>query len=203
MSSQTIPTAQSRRTLLVGAMGAVGATVLGALGRAAPVHAESETMKVGGEYSDATSRTYLKNSANDADVFVATTTGSGKGVWGKSSDGPGVYAESTHSTGLQVSGDVAIEASAHSDSGFALQAKIGRVRFDSISGEVTIPAGLPGVTLNLLTHVANSAFVLLSPRGNLGGRWVWYTTDSNLDVIYIRISSTRTVDTRVGYLLVG
>jgi hypothetical protein len=98
---------RSRRALLVGALGGVAAVVSQALGRPLGVHAgagnDGDPMVVGGEYFDARSRTFLKNATNNDDVFVAVTSGSGKGVWGKNDGGgPGVYGQATNAgSGVQ------------------------------------------------------------------------------------------------------
>ena len=118
----TITRSTSRRALLVGALGGVGAWVAAAVGRASPVHAEGEAMVVGGEYFTATSQTYLANASTTSNVFVAESYGAGtglfgtsgtghgvfgrsfgagKGVWGKSSSGVGVDAESITGPGVK------------------------------------------------------------------------------------------------------
>lgn len=86
------PEQRTRRSLLTAGLGAVGVAVASMLGRTAPVRAEGEAIVVGGEYSSVQSRTYLKNQVGTNapdDVFVAVTTGYGKGLWGKS-DGGGI-----------------------------------------------------------------------------------------------------------------
>lgn len=79
-------------------------------------------MVVGGEYFTAQSRTYLKNSANNDDVFVSVTTGSGKGVWGKNDGGgTGVYGQVTNAGyGVQGIADVGIGVAGSSNSNFGV-----------------------------------------------------------------------------------
>ena len=84
-------TATSRRALLAGALGGLGAWAASAIGRANPVRAEGEAMVVGGDYTDATSQTTLANTANNANVFQATSSGGGIGVYGASSSSVGLY----------------------------------------------------------------------------------------------------------------
>jgi hypothetical protein len=58
---QTIP--KSRRAVLVGAFGGVAALAAQALGRPLPAAADGETIKLGGEYSNARSVTLLENNS--------------------------------------------------------------------------------------------------------------------------------------------
>jgi hypothetical protein len=51
--------------------------------------------------------------------------------------------------------------------------------------------------------VTSSSFVLLTPRGNLGGRSLWYTLDTTNDRITVKVSSAVAADLKVGWLLMG
>lgn len=51
--------------------------------------------------------------------------------------------------------------------------------------------------------VTTTSFVLLTPKGNLGGRSLWYTTDATANTITIRVSSAVTANLAVGWLLLG
>jgi hypothetical protein len=93
-------TARSRRALLAGALGGIGAVIAGAVGRASPVRAEGEAMVVGGDYNDATSATILGNSTNTATVFLAQSTANGIGVYGFSNSNIGTKGESGSSLGV-------------------------------------------------------------------------------------------------------
>jgi hypothetical protein len=84
----------SRRALLAGALGGIGAVLAGAVSRANPVRAEGEAMAVGGDYNDATTATILGNSTNTATVFLAQSTAGGIGVYGYSNSNTAVRAES-------------------------------------------------------------------------------------------------------------
>jgi hypothetical protein len=119
--SQTIDT-RSRRALLASGLAALGAGIAATFGRSAPARAEGEGMVVGGEYFTATSRTYLKNAANNDDVFVAVTTGTGKGVWGKNDGGgTGVYGQVTNAGyGVQGIADLGIGVAGTSVSNFGV-----------------------------------------------------------------------------------
>jgi hypothetical protein len=81
---------QPRRAVLTAIGGAFAALVANAFGRPLPVRAEGETMHVGGDYLNATTATQLKNTTTDNDIFIATSTGSGRGVYGKSQSSHGV-----------------------------------------------------------------------------------------------------------------
>jgi hypothetical protein len=86
--------ARSRRALLAGGLAGIGALAVQAIGRPGRAAAEGENIQVGGEYTTAESRTYLENLANNEDVFVAESAGSGVGVVGLSATGWGVYGSS-------------------------------------------------------------------------------------------------------------
>jgi len=93
-------TSGSRRALLVGAIGGIGAVAAGAVARVSPVRAEGEAIVVGGEYTTATSQTKLLNQANGSTVFWAASTAGGIGVYGTSDSSYAVYGTSTSSVGV-------------------------------------------------------------------------------------------------------
>jgi hypothetical protein len=107
----------SRRAILAGALGGVGAWALGAIGRAPAVRAaDDEAMLVGGEYA-ASTVTSLTNNSNTNTVFraesntgvaiwgsglqgVVGTSGPGAGVQGGSESSYGVYGHSDTNRGV-------------------------------------------------------------------------------------------------------
>jgi hypothetical protein len=91
----------SRRALLAGALGGLGALAASAIGRASPVRAEGEAIVVGGEYATATSQTKIVNQTNNADVLVAESTGLGYAVWGHSAARVGVAGSSVEYFGVK------------------------------------------------------------------------------------------------------
>jgi len=94
-------TTASRRALLAGALGGIGAWAASAIGRADPVRAEGEVIHVGEEILTATSVTSLTNSANSADVFYASSTGGGAGLYGSSDSFIGVAGTSNSWIGVR------------------------------------------------------------------------------------------------------
>ena len=86
--------------------------------------------------------------------------------------------------------------------GYALRTS-GRIRADKVSGVATIEAGNVNITVTPGVDVTASSFVLLTPKANLGGRDLWFTTDATSNRFTIRISSARTSSTPVAWLLVG
>lgn len=125
----------------------------------------------------------VPSSASKTGVYGAANQGAGsRGVWGRSQSGSGVYGSSPN--------------------GYALRGS-GRVRFDKVSGVATIPAGSTSKTIALDVNVTSSSFALLTPRSNLGGRDLWYTVNATANSITIRISSARSSNTAVAWLLVG
>ena len=270
---------RSRRALLVGALGGLGAWAASAVGRATPVRAEGETMVVGGEYTTATSRTRLRNQSNAADVFRAESSSTATAVWGVSSSGIGVQGESTSGIGAigsSTSGTGALGFSSSwigvhginsataepaivgesrgnssgllgvsqsglgslpaakprtgvfgyanqgssstgvwgfsgqgvgvygqaNQNGIAVRAS-GRIKADKVSGVATIPAGNTGVTVTPNVNVTPGAFVLLTPMANIGSRGLWFTTNASADTFRIRMSSVRSSNTKVAWLLLG
>jgi hypothetical protein len=96
----TKATMPSRRAVLAGALGGLSALAAQALGHPDSSRAEGETIVVGGEYTTAQSRTYLRNQTNDANVLEVASTGNGAAVRGTSSSFVGVYGTSTSYIGL-------------------------------------------------------------------------------------------------------
>jgi hypothetical protein len=94
----TLP--RTRRALLAGALGGIGAAAVTAIGRAAPVRAEGETLHVGDEYGTATSRTRILNQTNNADVLFGESAAGGIGVYGSSVFSHGVWGNSSSGTGV-------------------------------------------------------------------------------------------------------
>lgn len=259
-------TRRSRRALLAGALGGIGAFAAAAIGRANPVRAEGETMEVGGVYNTAESATILTNNANSNLVFKAESAASGIGVHGKSASQIGVYGQSTSYLGVygtsmspdwpailarsagdstalmghsasagaiptrpqktgvfgyaiqdgssrgvfgrskagqgvrgQATSGVGVYGKA--TSGFALRTA-GRAKF-STSGVATIAKGNVSVLVDPGVNVTSGSFVLLTPKANIGSRGLWFTTNASADTFTIRMSSSRSSNTKVAWLLLG
>ena len=198
--STTAAQTKSRRALLVGALGGLGAWAASAVGRASPVRADGETVVVGGLYFNAISETRIQNNTNNATALAGVNNQGGKGVQGFSSTGAGVSGggglrgvEGFSSSGVGLYGSAS--------QGLALQTQ-GRVRF-STSGVATIPAGSTGKTVNPGVNVTNGSFVLLTPKVDVGSRALWFTTNPSGDTFRIRMSSARSSGTKVAWLLLG
>jgi hypothetical protein len=84
----------SRRALLAGALGGLGALAASAIGRASPVRAGVDGDVVLGVGNAATTPTSITNSTNSNAVFQATSTSAGTGVHATSASGAAVFAES-------------------------------------------------------------------------------------------------------------
>jgi hypothetical protein len=198
--STTAPSPKSRRALLVGALGGLGAWAASTIGRATPVRADGETVVVGGLYFNAISETRIQNNNNNATALVGVNNQGGRGLHGFSSTGEGVSGggglrgvAGFSSTGVGLYGQSA--------QGLALQT-LGRAKF-STSGVATILAGSTGKTVNPGVNVTNGSFVLLTPKVNLGSRALWFTTNPSGDTFRIRMSSARSSGTKVAWLLLG
>jgi len=77
------------------------------------------------------------------------------------------------------------------------------VKFEKVSGVATIPAGSTGVTVSPNVNVTSGSFVLLTPKANIGSRGLWFTTNASADTFRIHMSSTRSANTKVAWLLLG
>lgn len=113
-------------------------------------------------------------------------------MWGRSTGGQGVRGQA--SSGVGVFGTAA--------TGYAFRGS-GRVRFEKVSGVASIAKGNVSVLVNPCVNVTSSSFVLLTPRANIGSRGLWFTTNASGDTFTIRISSSRSSNTKVAWLLVG
>jgi hypothetical protein len=100
-SSPSEPKSPSRRALLAGALGGIGAWAAAAIGRASPVRADGTAIATGGEYTDALTPTGIVNNTNNANVFYAASDLGGIGVSGSSNTNAGVYGSSSSSTGVK------------------------------------------------------------------------------------------------------
>jgi hypothetical protein len=211
----------SRRALLTGVLGALGAWAATTVGRASPVRAtEGDVVHVGDELSG-DSVTKITNATAGEKALEGVATGSGIGVRGQSTSGPGVRGSSTSGNGISGGSASAIGVYGESDSnagvfglstsgwglygsattGYALRAE-GRVKF-STAGVGTIAAGNISVTITPGVNVTSGSFVLLTPKVKLSGRDLWFTTNATADTFAIHISSSRSSATKVAWLLLG
>jgi hypothetical protein len=108
----------------------------------------------------------------------------------------------TNSAGTGVVGDapLGVGVRASTVSGYAVRSS-GRVRFDKVSGVARIDAGKTSKTIIPGVDVSSSSFVLLTPKANLGGRSLWYTTSTSGNKFTIHLSSARGSATLVAWLL--
>ena len=220
-STQT--SGRSRRALLAGALGGLGAWAASAIGRASQVRAANgDPVLVGGSHSGI-SPTSISVTGSPALILSSsftpggtalrgfTSSSMGIGVQGLShgADGVGLDGHATGATGANygVMGQSASPAGAGlfglaNGSGFALRTS-GRLRVDRVSGVATIPAGSTSKTVNPGVNVTSGSFVLLTPKVNLGGRALWFTTDASANTFRIRLSSPRSSGAKIAWLLLG
>jgi hypothetical protein len=67
----------------------------------------------------------------------------------------------------------------------------------------TINAGSTSKTITPGVDINTGSFVLLTPKANLGGRALWFTTDGPNERFTIHISSPRGSSTKIAWLLCG
>ena len=98
MTAQLLPesNAPSRRALLAGVIGGVGAWAMSAVGRANPVRAGVDGDVVLGAANTTTTETTITNTSGGSFALKGIASGSGVGVYGQSASGVGVngYADS-------------------------------------------------------------------------------------------------------------
>jgi hypothetical protein len=113
----------SRRALLAGALGGLGALAASAIGRASPVRAadDGQVMHVGDEWADALTSSGIGNQTNNETVFHAESSHGGIGLQGSSSSFYGVYGSSSSSYGVygSSSSDIGVGGSSNSSYGVA------------------------------------------------------------------------------------
>jgi hypothetical protein len=142
--------------------------------------------------------------AQDATAIgVRGVSPAGRGVQGEATSGFGVRGAATSGYGAYVTSTsgTAVYAAA-TTSGYALRTS-GRVKVEKASGVATILGTKTSVVVTPGLDVTMSSFVLLTPKGSLGGRNLWYTTDATANTFTIRVSSALTVNLAVGWLLLG
>jgi len=205
MAISESPSTSSRRSVLAAAVGGVAGAFLASLGRAAPALAEGQAIVVGGEYTDATSLTKIQNSTDSTNVFEARSSFGGSAVTAVSVSGNGIYAQTNSSmaVGAYASTGTALFGACSDPTGYSLNTEGGRIFFEDVSGVATIPAGTKSVIVSLVVDIDASAFVLLTPGVNVGGRSLWCTIDAVANSITIRMSSTRSSATKIGWLLLS
>jgi hypothetical protein len=96
----TSPKSSSRRALLAGAIGGLGALAASAIGRASAVRAaDGDAVTVGGNFSGL-NVTSITNTSTTGTGFSGSANGTGYGVYGSSTSGPGIYGYSGNGQGV-------------------------------------------------------------------------------------------------------
>jgi hypothetical protein len=214
---------RSRRAILAGALGGIGALAASAIGRTTSVlaatndpvlvdnaHTGAGTTQITSTGSQAF-RVIKSNAPGRAIHGEATSTDpggwgvvgetqstAGTGVLGFASNNVGtswgVYGESFSPSGVGV-------VAWNGTGGLAFRSQ-GRAKF-STSGVASIPAGSTSKTINPGVNVTSKSFVLLTPKTNIGTRALWFSTNPSTDRFTIRMNSARSSSTRVAWLLLG
>ena len=179
--------ASSRRAILVGALGGIGAWAAGALGRPAPARADDDPIETGGSYLTQ-SPTELRNLHNGAIVLLAQQVTGGPGFVGWSgpqgsstnplpSSSVGVYGRSTMTNGVGVHA----EAPAASGTGIEATGRVGVFGTSITTGWMAIwgrhfgagygVAGdsLSGVGVSAASDATDQPGLLARSRGNSAG----------------------------------
>lgn len=221
----------TRRQILRTTLGAAAAaTAAVAAGPARALAADGGPMLLGSA-NEASSITSLKRTSvptADAATFFAETTisaaivghgTSGQGVIGRSQTSAGVQGYSDTDAGVNGFGVIGVWAAGdavavqgvtqvgtagrfESAGGLALHTT-GRLRLDQVSGIARIAAGGRSRTVTPGIDLQSSSFVLLTPRGNIGSRALWYTIDPTANRFTIRLSTAVASAVDIGWLLIG
>ena len=130
---------RTRRALLLGGIGGLAAWAASAVGRAAPVQADGETIHVGDSINTATLTTEIINTTNAATVFRAQSTLTGIGIRGQSDSNIGVLGGSNSGWGMQASPSTNSGIRATSTSGSGVDA-------ESVNGFGVHAVGSSGVS---------------------------------------------------------
>lgn len=219
-----IPSPRSRRAILAGALGGIGAWAVAAVGARSRVAAANGDPIVIGQSNVGTATTVLENTDNTNGVlYVISANGTGLyayspqgyGTYGQTDSGAGVRAEALEGgIGVNASSStgVAVQAQTFSSSGVALHGIAngglalrteGRIRADNVSGVATIRAGSTSKTISPGVDVTSASFVLLTPKTNIGSRALWFTTNATANTFTINMSASRSSSTKVAWLLLG
>ncbi|HEX6209889.1 MAG TPA: hypothetical protein VF136_03870 [Methylomirabilota bacterium] len=146
-----------------------------------------------GVFGESSSYVGVKGKANDVSaVAVYGESTDGGAVLGYTVTGTAVTALSTSGTAIVASAPAAVAV-----------ASSGRLQFGKVSGVASIPAGSKSVTVTPGVNVTSGSFVLLTPKANIGSRALWFTTSASADTFTIRLSSPRSKNTKVAWLLLG
>jgi hypothetical protein len=221
---------RTRRSVLLAAAGGAAAATAVALGRPTrALAADSDPMLLGVDNHADGMTALIRDTVpttEDATFFAQTTISAavvghattGQGMVGRSVDGTGVQGYSQTGAGLNGFGVMGLWADAEAlgvfarshegtglraetTSGIALSTS-GRLHLEQVSGVATIAAGNTSKVVTPGTDLTAASFVLLTPRGNLGGRDLWYTVDADADTIRIRMSKSMGSALKVGWLLI-
>jgi hypothetical protein len=189
---------------IVGVKGPARTGVYGATGGADDAPPSAGTTGVWGEAAGGRG-VYGRTYSGRGVVGEATASnGATYGIYGKvvSSDGRAVHGDAPSGTGVRGATLGGTAGAFYATSGYAIRSS-GRVRFDRTSGIAVIKAGQRSVTVAPGFDLATTSFVLLTPRGDLGGRRLWYTVDAAANSFTIRTSSAVSVVIGVGWLVLG
>jgi hypothetical protein len=183
-----------RRAILLGALGGVGAAVLGAVkGVSRASAADGDAMVVGGEYG-AVSVTKITNSTNGDTAFYGENTVTGVGLWGVSSSSSGVVGQSNTGSGVQGNSPNGLGIYGTSDTGEGARGLSGSsnspgvrgINYGGAAGVVGYSGSLPAPLGQAWTGVHGIANLNSDSNGVLGespaGRGVSGSTVSGVAV---------------------
>jgi hypothetical protein len=119
---QPEPKSPSRRALLAGALGGIGAWAASAIGRTSPTQAANGDPVLLGQGNAATAVTTVTNSTAGTNAFAAQATGGGVALYGASSSGYGAYATSGSSYGIYAISNTGVGVRGYSSAGVGLHA---------------------------------------------------------------------------------
>jgi hypothetical protein len=204
---------RSRRALLFGALGGLGAWVAAAAGRANPVQAGVDGDVVLAAVNTTSEPTTIRAGTTDDDpfvTFIAPYAGGGStppyAVYAHTGtndfiDQAAIRAETAHGYAVWVrAGFEGRGVTILAPQGQAL-GTTGHVRFHGHNGVGIIPAGRTSVVVRPEYGVNQESWAVVTPMVDIGSRRFWYKKDSKADTLTLYISSPRTTPTRLSWIM--
>jgi hypothetical protein len=140
--------------------------------------------------------------ANTGVYGYADQDATARGVVGQTTAGQGVRGLAT--TGIGVRGYATSGTAASFESGtYKALATSGRVVMHKISGVATLAANTTTVVVSPGVDVMSGAFVLVTPQGNPGARFLWATIDAAGNTLTIRTNVSAGTNLKAAWLLLG
>jgi hypothetical protein len=207
---------RSRRAMLLGAIGGIGAWATSAVGRANPARAADPNDVVLGATNTTDDPTTIQTTLGELRPFVTILPTRETGPQGGLGPPVGLLADASGTQdgiairakakyfGYAIRAEDEFEGFAlwgNSKAGFALYTAGGRIHFGGHSGIADIRVGSTRFTFTP-GPVYPSSKLQLTPMVNVGSRAYWYTRDTGANTVTIHISSPMSIRARFSWFMV-